>query len=149
MGVRSPVSGLGFRSVVRIISTMKLWGGPVLESTRCHCQSHAPLTEFSGGEVQAARHLETLWRRIHHFIFRVALSRPLRPLTRCETEGTWPEISETLVSGQDSLLGSDQLRSMEYVAPKARRARNRKKPRKSKDDGADPVSYTHLRAHET
>ena len=55
MGNRAPVSGLGLNPVVRIVSTMPLWSGAPTESARCHCQSHASLTEFSEGEVSAAR----------------------------------------------------------------------------------------------
>ena len=37
--VQSGSSGLGFRSVVRICSIMKLWDGPSSESARCFCES--------------------------------------------------------------------------------------------------------------
>ena len=59
VGVRSPISGLGSRNVVRICSTMKLWNGPPERSTRCSCVEHAPLSEFSDLGVKAARRLET------------------------------------------------------------------------------------------
>ena len=93
LGARDPATGLGFRLVTRLLSTMELWAGDPARSAHCRCADHLALTDVPQDGGKAARYLSIQWRVMHFSILSLALGgRPLRP--EAKREGTRPKISE-------------------------------------------------------
>ena len=107
LGAKDPVTGLGFRLVTRLLSTMELWAGDPAISAHCRCSDHATLDTVPQDGGKAARYLSLQWRVMHFSILSLAISsRPLRPEIR---EGTRPKWSKEKTEWSSDPKWSQQL----------------------------------------
>ena len=74
MGIKSPVTGLGYNSVIRLLSSKQLWNGAAGSSSDCRCTKHATHDDFLEDGPRHARFFEESWRAIHGFVFAQAFS---------------------------------------------------------------------------
>jgi len=106
MGIRSLADGLPSDQVTSVLSTTKLWDGPVENSAKCSCESrglqHADYQAFrhTHDGLSAAGVMSHHWRSVNQFILCLAFScRPLKAEISKASEasrgvGTRPESSQ-------------------------------------------------------
>ena len=68
LGIKSPRTGFGCNSVVRLLSSLQLWGGPTGRSAYCRCTEHATQDDFLEDGPRHARFFEAAWRAINGYV---------------------------------------------------------------------------------